>query len=61
MATDPDDRLQQEALILDSVDRFLERDVRPHAHALEAADAYPREIVEKLKAFGLFGAVIAPE
>ena len=51
----------QEALILQSVDRFLERDVRPFVHALEAADTYPAEIVEKLKTLGLFGATIAPE
>jgi alkylation response protein AidB-like acyl-CoA dehydrogenase len=51
----------QETLILQSVDRFLERDVRPVAHALEAADTYPAEIVEKLKTLGLFGATIAPE
>ena len=51
----------QEALILQSVDRFLERDVRPVVHALEAADTYPAEIVEKLKTLGLFGATIAPE
>jgi len=51
----------QETLILQSVDRFLERDVRPVAHALEAADTYPAGIVEKLKTLGLFGATIAPE
>ena len=51
----------QETLILQSVDRFLERDVRPVAHALEAADTYPVAIVEKLKTLGLFGATIAPE
>jgi len=51
----------QESLILQSVDRFLERDVRPVVHALEAADTYPAAIVEKLKTFGLFGATIAPE
>jgi len=51
----------QETLILESVDRFIERDVRPVARALEAADAYPTEIVEKLMALGLFGATIAPE
>src|SRR5688500_4987628 len=50
-----------EALILSSVDRFLERDVRPFVHALEAADAYPDAIVAKLQALGLFGATIAPE
>ncbi len=51
----------QETLILDSVDRFLERDVRPYVHELEATDSYPDEIVEKMKALGLFGATIAPE
>ncbi len=52
---------EQEALILQSVERFLERDVRPVAHALEATDTYPTEIVEKLRTLGLFGATIAPE
>jgi alkylation response protein AidB-like acyl-CoA dehydrogenase len=52
---------EQEALILRSIDRFLERDVRPVVRALEAADTYPTDIVEKLKALGLFGATIAPE
>ncbi|MGH8621230.1 MAG: acyl-CoA dehydrogenase family protein [Burkholderiales bacterium] len=52
---------EQEALILKSVDRFLEREVRPVVRALEAADTYPAAIVEKLKTLGLFGATIAPE
>lgn len=52
------DLREQEALILDSVDRFLARDVDPHVMALEHADAYPEEIVEKMKAMGLFGATI---
>jgi alkylation response protein AidB-like acyl-CoA dehydrogenase len=51
----------QERLVLDSVDRFLERDVRPVAHALEAADEYPEDIVEKMKELGLFGATIHPD
>jgi len=50
-----------EALILDSVDRFLETHVRPHAHALEHDDIYPTEIVERMKELGLFGCLIAPE
>ena len=52
---------EQEALILQSVDRFVEREIRPVAHKLEAADTYPAAIVEKLKTLGLFGATIAPE
>jgi alkylation response protein AidB-like acyl-CoA dehydrogenase len=55
----PDD--QDEALVLASVDRFLEREVRPVAHALEASDTYPAQMVEALKRLGLFGATIAPE
>ena len=59
------DRLElgddQEGLILDSLDRFLERDVKPYARELEANDAYPNEIVEKMNEMGLFGAIIAPE
>ena len=50
-----------DAAILDAVDRFLERDVRPVAHELEASDTYPSQIVEKMKTLGLFGATIAPE
>ncbi len=50
----------EESAILDSVDRFLERDVKPYAHELEANDTYPDEIVEKMKGLGLFGATIGP-
>ncbi len=53
--------LDDEALILDSVDRFLEADVKPYVHALEAADEYPADIVEKMKELGLFGCLIKPE
>lgn len=52
---------EDEALILDSVDRFLEAEVRPVAHDLEAKDEYPAEIVEKMKDLGLFGCTISPE
>jgi alkylation response protein AidB-like acyl-CoA dehydrogenase len=48
----------QDRLILDSVDRFLERHVRPFAMKLEHDDIYPAEIVERMKEMGLFGAVI---
>jgi alkylation response protein AidB-like acyl-CoA dehydrogenase len=54
---DPD----QEALILDSVARFLDREVKPHVHALEHDDIWPAEIVEGMKQLGLFGATITAE
>ncbi len=52
---------EDEAHILDSIDRFLERDVKPVVHDLEAADKYPREIADKLAALGLYGATISPD
>ena len=51
----------QEGLILASVARFLEREVKPHVHALEHDDIWPAEIVERMKELGLFGATIATE
>ena len=58
---DHNEQAEQEALILDAVDKFLARDVAPYAQKLEAADAYPEDIVEAMKALGLFGAVIPEE
>jgi alkylation response protein AidB-like acyl-CoA dehydrogenase len=52
---------EQERLILDSVDRFLQRDVKPYVHALEKDDIYPEEIVERMKELGLFGVIIPEE
>jgi len=51
----------QERLILDSVERFLDREVKPHVHALEHDDIYPEQIVEAMKALGLFGATIGTQ
>ena len=50
-----------ESLILDAIDRFLERDVKPYAHELEASDTWPAEIVDKMAELGLFGATIGTE
>ncbi|HYC45184.1 MAG TPA: acyl-CoA dehydrogenase family protein [Burkholderiales bacterium] len=53
--------MTEDNIILDAVDRFLERDVRPVAHKLEAADEYPRDIADKLAELGLFGATIGAD
>lgn len=55
------DERENEQLVLDSVDRFLERHVRPVAMQLEHDDEYPTDIVERMKELGLFGAVIPAE
>ena len=49
---------EEEAAILDALGKWLERDVRPHVHALEKDDIYPAEMVEQMRELGLFGATI---
>ena len=51
----------EEAAMLDAIRKWLERDVRPHAARFEHDDVWPAEMVERMKAFGLFGAVIDPQ
>ena len=55
------ERQEQERMVLESVDRFLDKDVAPYAHDLEADDTYPQEIVDKMVDMGLFGATIGAE
>ncbi|MGE0851512.1 MAG: acyl-CoA dehydrogenase family protein [Hyphomicrobiaceae bacterium] len=52
--------LAEEAQLLDAIGKWLDRDVKPHVAKLEHGDIYPAEMVEQMKAMGLFGAVIDP-
>ena len=52
---------EQEELMLDMVDRFLETEVAPHVRHFDHDDVYPTEIVEKMKEMGLFGCIIGEE
>jgi len=54
---DPED----EAQLLATVDRWVEKDVRPIAKEYDHADRYPEATVEQMKELGLFGATISPE
>jgi alkylation response protein AidB-like acyl-CoA dehydrogenase len=51
---------EQQAL-LQTVRRFVDREVRPVARALEHADEYPTALVEKMRALGLFGMGVPAE
>ena len=53
--------MADDQIVLDAVDKFLEREVKPIARDFELADEYPHEMVEKMKALGLFGATISPQ
>jgi alkylation response protein AidB-like acyl-CoA dehydrogenase len=44
--------------VVDEVRLFVEREVIPVAHDLEKNDIYPFELIEKLKALGVFSATI---
>jgi len=51
----------EEAALLDAIQRWLEKEVRPQVMRLEHDDIYPREMVETMKEMGLFGAVLDPQ
>lgn len=61
MSDNFDQNNEQETLILDMIDRFLETEVSPFVQKLEHHDVYPSEIVEKMKEMGLFGCIISEE
>ncbi|MCB1399949.1 MAG: acyl-CoA dehydrogenase family protein [Rhodobacteraceae bacterium] len=61
MSHTEEDRREQEAMMLDMLDRFLEAEVVPHVRKLEHEDIYPAEIVEKMKEMGLFGCIISED
>ncbi|HEV8586671.1 MAG TPA: acyl-CoA dehydrogenase family protein [Methylomirabilota bacterium] len=44
--------------VVAAVRRFVEREVRPAAAALEHADAYPHALVARMRELGLFGALV---
>jgi len=52
---------EHETLMLDAIEKWLERDVRPHVLEFDHADAYPHEMVGQMKELGLFGATIPEE
>jgi alkylation response protein AidB-like acyl-CoA dehydrogenase len=55
--TDP----AEEAALLDAIERWLEKEVRPQVMRLEHDDIYPHEFVAQMKEMGLFGAVLDPQ
>jgi alkylation response protein AidB-like acyl-CoA dehydrogenase len=51
--------VQQE--ILSTVKTFVDKEIIPHAQALEHSDTYPQDIVDGMKEMGLFGLTIPEE
>ena len=44
--------------VIAAVRQFVEKEVRPVASAFEHADAYPHELVSRMRELGLFGALV---
>jgi alkylation response protein AidB-like acyl-CoA dehydrogenase len=47
--------------ILDAIERWVDKEVRPIARHFDHADEYPAALVEQMKELGLFGATIGKE
>src|ERR1700754_3737693 len=50
-----------EAALLTSIDRWVEREVKPAVKKFDHADEWPADIVEQMREFGLFGATISQD
>jgi len=51
--------LENDKLILGTIDKFLEKDVKPYVKEFETEDKYPQKIADKMADLGLFGATIS--
>ena len=50
-----------EEALLASIDRWVERDVKPVVKQFDHADEWPAKIVAQMQEFGLFGATVSPD
>src|SRR4051794_41811841 len=50
-----------EAQLLATIDRWIEREVTPRVKEFDHADRWPAELVEQMKELGLFGATVSPD
>ena len=46
----------EESQLLDAIDRWVEKEVRPIVKEYDHADRYPDELVAQMRELGLFGA-----
>ena len=53
--------LEDEKAILDAIEVWVEKEVRPIAKKFDLADEYPHDLVEQMKELGLFGATIGTQ
>src|SRR5689334_19296101 len=51
----------EEAQLLDTIELWVARELKPIVREYDHADRYPVEIVEQMKELGLFGATVGTE
>jgi alkylation response protein AidB-like acyl-CoA dehydrogenase len=51
----------EDTQILDMIERWVARELKPIVREYDHADRYPSHIVEQMKEIGLFGATVSPE
>src|SRR6202023_351209 len=52
---------EDEAQVLDTIERWVTRELKPIVREYDHEDRYPHQIVEQMKELGLFGATVSPE
>ena len=50
---------EEETILLDSIERWVDKELKPIVREYDHEDRYPHEIVEQMKEMGLFGATIS--
>jgi len=50
-----------EAQLLDAIDQWIARELKPIVREYDHADRYPTHVVEQIKELGLFGATVSPD
>ena len=55
------DLIEEEAMLVDTVREFIERDVKPTVREVEHANEYPEAWIEQMKRIGIFGLAIPEE
>ncbi|MFG2894219.1 acyl-CoA dehydrogenase family protein [Streptomyces sp. NPDC048248] len=52
---------EDERFVVETVHDFVDRDVKPVVQELEHANTYPEQLIEKMKALGIYGLAIPEE
>ena len=61
MSASPISNVGEDAQLLDTIERWTMRELKPIVREYDHEDRYPAAIVEQMKELGLFGATVSEE